>query len=192
MAKYNIEASETLSKKSKTEIKADVKETKSRTVTNQSDWPGQLALSIADCFDSAVMYTWDRSSIIFYGMKDDVEICKYLFAKIQIVISIRSENAYVKVTDQEAYAIGAVWRVRERMKEMYVEAKKYMGNTCTDLIIIKKDAVIAHVKEQFPDAAPAETLDNSAKKNRDALRRGYAEAGNIDLSGNHKQVGGSL
>lgn len=190
MAKYNIEASETLKTKSQTEIKADIKEEQSKTVTDQSDWPGSLAHHISDCFDCKVMYTWGRRGIIFFGMKDDVEISKFLFAKIQIIIAIRAEKAFVKISDQEAYAIGAVWKIGERLHEMYVEAKKYMGNTCTDLIIVKKDAVVAYEKEKYPDLQAASLLDDSNKKNQHALRRGYVEATTIDISSNHKRVEG--
>jgi len=188
MAKYNIEASETLKTKSQTEIKADIKEESSRAVTDQSDWPGHLASHIASCFDCKVMYTWGRKGIIFFGMKDDVEISKYLFAKIQIIIAIRAEKAFIKISDQEAYAIGATWKIGERLKEMYVEAKKYMGNTCTDLIIVKKDAVMAYEKEHYAGAAPASLMDDHNKKNQHALRKGYIEADTIDINGNRKAV----
>ena len=71
---------------------------------------------------------------------------------------------------------------------MYVEAKKYMGNTCTDLIIVKKDAVMAYEKEHYAGAAPASLMDDHNKKNQHALRKGYLEADTIDIGGNHKKV----
>lgn len=127
-------------------------------------------------------------SMAFIGLPEDVALVLYFFDYCQDEVGNQMELTKFGKRQQNDFALGMVYRILERLEEMYAKvAEEIEGSTtCTALIVVKKDAVSERVEQDFPK------LKNAPPSKRDidygAFMQGRAAGDRVHLGSNRKQV----
>lgn len=187
MLKWQISSLEMRSKEPKPQKATDqVKDTFEDLFDKEADWEIHLGSGIARCFNSKIIVHNHRSSLRFFGSKDDLEMIDYFFSRLRLEIGSWAEEAYPKgIRKQRAYAYGMVCRVNERLEDLYKKVNDALDNTCRDLVVISKALVQAKINEVYPKLGkmrPRSVGDNSA------LARGYADGNNLNLASGRSRI----
>jgi len=151
-------------------------------------WSKPLAAVIARCFDCQSIISksrgWDRKwveTIVFLGTPTDLEMTIWYYKLIRLKTIRGADAKYTYVKDQKMYGMGILDTMRVRLKEMFVkEQAKVRSSETTALVLVKKDAVNAEVKRQFPHIRSVST---PAPVNGDlkAYAEGRKDGGNMTL-----------
>jgi len=142
-------------------------------------WEGLLGLYIAQTWDSEIVLTkkFDGNTIInFLGHKSDIEMVKYFFLYLRRTVGVK-ERLY-KGRSKNDYTFGMVNVLGQRLKELYKVRQEVTPSECRDLIVVKKDAVSAFVKQKYPRLKHTKYKHNYSQSLRDGMRDGHE----IDLS----------
>lgn len=189
MAKWQVSTLEMRLKsapKDKPRSTAEVKDEFEGVFDPNADWEFHLASDIAKTFNSQIVITGGRTSIHFFGSKNDLEIVNYFFSKLRLEIDSWAEEAYPRgIRGRRAYANGMVSRVRQRLDELYKAVEKEMPNDCRDLVLIDKALVKQRRDEIYPTLV---RMHCRTIGSHSAFAHGFSDGGNLNLSSNRAQV----
>ena len=162
-----------------------VKDTFEDLFDKKADWEIHLGSGIAQCFNSRIIIH-GKSSLRFFGSKDDLEMIDYFFSRLRLEIGSWAEEAYpTGIRNQRAYAYGMVMRVRERLSDLYKKVNDSLDNTCRDLVVISKALVEQKIKEAYPKLRPSRPRNIS---NHSAVAKGYTDGNNLNLASGRSRV----
>lgn len=185
MLKYNIEQLDfTLNVEDE---KTDAKK-QDVSMFGEGEWEMYLAQGIARVFHCEIVIFQITNKIVFFGMKNDLEITIDLFERLLFLIDSKGSLAYPKSYKAKirAYCSGMQSRVVSRLKDLYKRAEDKMTSDCKELIIVKKDIVKNKVKEVFPNTG---LIKGKERPNAEAFQRGLRDGNNVSLHSNRKRVG---
>jgi len=192
MAKYNIAHHEAILKDNKriedtmTEVLMDMFYS-----YKSQGWEAFLGKGIADAFDCEILisqkanWSGENDKISFLGNDQDVANVAYFFDYLQMLVAGESRQRYIKIGDRNDFGMGASRRIGERLKVLYDKTAKAMPSNCTALIVVKKGAVSAFVKQKYPRTG---TIYSKQVRNGDAYYSGKSYGNTVGLS---KGVGGA-
>jgi len=125
-------------------------------------WEGTMALMLCEIFDcEAVGHKYPKwqkdefgkkDAISFIGHDDDLALVVHFFIYLRRWIGRKAEVNYRLKRDQEAYALGCIDTIKNRMKAVYVKMQEYIPADTMALMVVKKGAVSTKAKELYPNA----------------------------------------
>ena len=147
-------------------------------------WESKLAAAIAGCFDAEALIQRNphKWNIMFISGESERDIIVDLYKRLRRTISKMSKeyctyNIGNNRSLQKSYAFGMIKTIRTRLHTIYLDIPETRA-----LVVIKKQAVDARIKELFPGI----TKMNFAKPtNRDAFIKGEIDGKAIQL---HKTI----
>jgi len=189
MAKYNLTQAEIFREqlKSKGKLSATREDADCYWTERTHSWEAYLANGIALVFESKVViisgFDTDHEKVAFVGMPDDVALCLYFFDYCQNEVGRHMELAYSKKKEQNEFAWGMMQHIVDRLKELYTRIRE--ASTCTDLIVVKKDAVMETFRDHFPSTR---SMNSRRPDNSKAFVDGWIAGGKTHLSSNRDQL----
>lgn len=198
MAKYQLDQAEVLSQKIKKGENLDVIQEEAECYYFESsyNWEYSLGWSIGHIFDCKTIQSRNGFAVvndkyfpsfkmIFIGLPDDVALALYFFDYCQNEIGRETELFTQQKRKGNDFALGMSARIIERLTEMYKKVAEQTHETCTALIVVKKDAIDKYVKEEFPSLRKGKPIKI---KDYTAYMQGVAAGERVTLSSNRRQV----
>lgn len=119
-----------------------------------NSWVLPLACVVADCFDCSPITTRYGNAegfMVFLGTPTDVEMTMWYYKLIRLKTMRGASSNFNLIKDQKMYGRGVVATIKVRLKKMFKnEQEKIRTPETKALVLVKKDAVDAEVKKQFP------------------------------------------
>ncbi len=84
------------------------------------------------------------------GKKPDVELTKWYFKYIRLVLSKKADNYCHTISDRKSFGFGFVTSIQKRMEDLFTAQKKHMDVKTTDLVVIKDQKVDQKFRELYP------------------------------------------
>ena len=154
---------------------------------NTMYWDSQLALAICEAFDCAVCRTANTNNPNAYkaykilGGKTDVSLATWYWKFLKIRIARQAEVEYHLVRDQKECAMGIVYAVGIRLKEMYEAKEEMMTPDTKALVVVKKADLEKAKKEHWPRLSGGVSFQNN-QATPGAFRKGMKIGENMGLS----------
>lgn len=198
MAKYQLDQAEVLSQKIKKGENLDVLQEDADCYYFEPsyNWEYSLGWSIGNIFDCKAIQSQNGYAIvngkgfpsykmIFIGLPDDMALVLYFFDYCQNEIGRETELFTQQKGKGNDFALGMTARIIQRLTEMYTKAAEQTQETCTALIVVKKDAIDKHVAKEFPNLRQGKPIKI---KDGSAYMQGVAAGERVTLSSNRQQV----
>lgn len=182
MVKHNIAQAEVMSKEKVEHNGA------SRTNVNMFDsdeWEKLLGWSIARVFDcKAVGF---NNQMLFFGMKDDLDLAIYFYNRLLRYISSMGRQAYSKGYKNKirSYCRGCQTRVSERLTELYKKVTEELPVECLALVVVKEKVIDNKILNDIGGTRNARV---GRRPDMEAFKRGMEDGDSIPLHSNRTQV----
>jgi hypothetical protein len=125
----------------------------------------------------------------FIGTRADCEVAAYTFRFLMRELKVladralpelkRSHGGWSGQSLKNAYLTGAVVRIGERFEEKTAQLKAEELRVCTDLIVAKQQMIGRYIQQTI--GRVRREYGRPAAISTQAFRRGYTDAGDIDL-----------
>ena len=152
--------------------------------SKHNSWALGLAVVVAECFDcKPIRNAWGRhdGEMIFIGTPTDLEMTIWYYKLIRLKTIRGASSKFDLVKDQKMYGRGVLATMQSRLKNIFKkEQEKIRTPETTALVIVKKDAVDAEVKKQFPKLKTKRSSFR-ASGSVEAYRQGMKDGANMTL-----------
>jgi len=184
LAKYDMEMSEVEAKTTDTDDVVDQLLLDSYFDTDvMKRWESELVLVISRTFDCNVLRTGrsGKKQWIFIGFKYDLNTTQYFLCYIRRAIGIGSMS-FKKKIDQDTYSMGFVNAIKPRLEILTkAKAKVVEENSCTAMVLAKKQAVDMKLKELYPRLQKGHSSSSALNGSREAWMAGENAGKNLTL-----------
>lgn len=156
-----------------------------------STWELSIARVVSDFFDAKAIYNRNpHFRICFVAGKSEIDMVEDLYLRIRNAVN-RLSDAYVREYSRwhgkaprsvrANYRMGAIHTVGQRLEKLKakINAAEAADNTCTALVVVKKDAIEQRFAKEFPDARKGK--GRKFKSNAEAYARGSSDGHRIGL-----------
>ena len=133
--------------------------------------------------------TGAKPLLSFIGTRADCEVAAYTFRFLMRELKLladralpelkRSHRGWSGQSLKNAYLTGAVMRIGERFEEKTAQVRAEELRVCTDLIVAKQQMISQYMDRTI--GRVCREYGRSVTVSAQAFRRGYADAGDIDL-----------
>lgn len=149
-----------------------------------------LAASVARAFDGDAIGSvrWSDGKPIVYicATKLEAEIIIFIFKSLRRTVSKMADmyaksNPYSTRGDKDAYRLGLIKTLAQRLSDMYKRRNAAMDEECRALILVKKDDIQKFVASAFTDGR-VKTKPLSVSGSREAFRAGLADGHKVNIA----------
>ena len=121
-------------------------------MSEDGKWSHSLITVIGHTFNCKVIRTMDKKSFIIIGYKHDVELTKWMFSYLRMIISRKADKLCSGVRERTNFGMGFVSAVNLRFREIYSATKQNLDKNTTAIVVQKDHKVEEKYRSMFPHA----------------------------------------
>ena len=206
LRKHNLTMTDITPEEAKSQVRESIMAKYKWTPGRAPVWAQSLATGVADLTDTFVIWTPAASNdshvrnrqcnLCFVGNEADVitagEMFNYLYETAIRLCDLHFDGDILgrrAKTIKNSYRYGMACRLRERFAEMVAAKKAELqeaAGTGTSLVVVKKDAIAAHLGRSPEDLGYKESNREQSLEHQ-SFAAGHRDGGGVSLN---KQIGG--